>query len=142
MIHIWRGTPRRKHRALGSTYSSVVGSVWWLALSFRFATSAGGDRRNIGATGASLLRANGTLVTRNSFVGEPLHRVDLRVSRRFALSGRVRFEGIADVFNLFNHANYGSYTTVESNAAYGMPSQNTNIAYAPRTLQPGFRATF
>jgi hypothetical protein len=81
-------------------------------------------------------------VARNSFVGEPLHRVDLRVSRTFALSGRVGLEGIADVFNLFNHANYRSYTTVESNAAYGNPSQNTNIACAPRTVQLGVRATF
>jgi hypothetical protein len=119
-----------------------MSGLYFFGSGARFANSAGGDRRNIGATGASLLRADGTLVTRNSFVGEPLHRVDLRVSRTFALSRRVRLEGIADVFNLFNHANYGSYTTVESNAAYGNPSQNTNIAYAPRTVQLGFRATF
>jgi len=46
------------------------------------------------------------------------------------------------VFNLFNHANYGSYVTAESNGNYGKPSSNTNVAYQPRMLQLGFRATF
>jgi hypothetical protein len=49
---------------------------------------------------------------------------------------------MVDVFNLFNHANYGSYTTQESNQNYGQPSQNSLAAYAPRTLQFGFKATF
>jgi len=123
-------------------YGFQLSGLYFFGSGARFVTSAGGDRRNIGATGASLLRADGTLVPRNSFVGSPLHRVDLRVSRRFPLPGRARFEGIVDVFNLFNHANYGSYTTVESNAAHGKPSQNINIAYSPRTVQLGFRVTF
>ena len=36
---------------------------------------------------------------------------------------------MVEVFNLFNHANYGAYTTAESNALYGRPSQNANVAY-------------
>jgi hypothetical protein len=47
-----------------------------------------------------------------------------------------------EIFNLFNHENYGAYTTAESNANYGRPSQNTNVAYQPRMLQFGFRAAF
>jgi hypothetical protein len=46
------------------------------------------------------------------------------------------------VFNLFNHANYGSYTINESNANYGQPAANTNLAYQPRMVQLGFRTTF
>jgi hypothetical protein len=49
---------------------------------------------------------------------------------------------MVDLFNLFNHANYGAYTTAESNRLYGTPAQNANVAYGPRTLQLGFRATF
>jgi hypothetical protein len=49
---------------------------------------------------------------------------------------------IVEVFNLFNHANYGSYVTQESNSNYGQPSFNRNIAYQPRMLQLGFRFTF
>jgi hypothetical protein len=34
------------------------------------------------------------------------------------------------------------YTTAESNALYGRPSQNANVAYQPRMLQLGFRLTY
>ena len=47
-----------------------------------------------------------------------------------------------EVFNLFNHANYGAYTTNESSAQYGQPSFADNLAYQPRMLQLGFRTTF
>jgi hypothetical protein len=46
------------------------------------------------------------------------------------------------VFNLFNHANYGSFTLVETNANYRRPTENLNIAYQPRLFQFGFRASF
>jgi hypothetical protein len=46
-----------------------------------------------------------------------------------------------DVFK-FNHANYGSYTTIESNALYGQPSFNSNIAYWPRVAQLGVRLSY
>ena len=60
----------------------------------------------------------------------------------FALSRRVKLEGTADVFNLFNHANYGSYTTVESSAAYLQPVRVGQVAYGARALQLGFRIAF
>jgi hypothetical protein len=47
-----------------------------------------------------------------------------------------------EVFNLFNHENFGSYTTLQSNAAYGRPSFNNNVAYQPRIVQLGFRFAF
>jgi hypothetical protein len=46
------------------------------------------------------------------------------------------------VFNLFNHTNYGSFTTAESNTKYGQPSSNPNVAYQPRMAQVGFRFAF
>ena len=72
----------------------------------------------------------------------PIHRVDLRVQRRFGLGGRRVLDGIVEVYNLFNHENFGSYTTQESNARYGQPSDNTNQAYQSRRLQLGFRFAF
>ena len=42
------------------------------------------------------------------------------------------------MFTLFNNANYGTHVTQESNAAYGKPAFNSNIAYQPLTLQLGF----
>ena len=58
------------------------------------------------------------------------------------MPGRMSIDGIFEVFNLFDRANYGSYNLNESSAAFRQPEQNTNIAYAPRTLQLGFRFTF
>jgi hypothetical protein len=54
----------------------------------------------------------------------------------------MRIDGMLEVFNLFNHANYGSYVTNESNAQFGNPSFNGNIAYQPRVTQFGFRFAF
>jgi hypothetical protein len=107
----------------------------------RFSTSYGGDLRATGATGGRL-RPDGTVMPRNSLVGDPIHRVDVRLQRRFAFARHASVDGILEVFNLFDHANYGSYITAESNTRYGTPSSNTNVAYQPRMMQLGFRATF
>ena len=51
-------------------------------------------------------------------------------------------DAIFEMYNLFNHANYGSYTLAESNVNYGRPVQNIGLAYQPRMMQLGFRVTF
>ena len=51
-------------------------------------------------------------------------------------------DGIFEVFNMFDRANFGSYTLDESSSDFLDPDQNANLAYAPRTLQMGFRFTF
>jgi hypothetical protein len=80
-------------------------------------------------------------VPRNAFVGTPIHRVDIRVFRRFKL-GHESLEGSFEVFNLFNHQNLGSYVTAESSPAYGQPTQNLGVSYQPRMAQIGARLTF
>ena len=47
-----------------------------------------------------------------------------------------------EVFNVFNHENFGSYTTAGATRLYGQPSFNANIAYQPRIVQLGFRLAF
>jgi hypothetical protein len=59
-----------------------------------------------------------------------------------SLGGNRSVDGIVEVFNLFNHENYGSYTTQQSNANYGRPSFDSNVAYQPRIVQVGFRFAF
>jgi hypothetical protein len=49
---------------------------------------------------------------------------------------------VLDVFNVFNHANYGAFATNEASAAFGQPVQHINVAYQPRMLQLGVRLTF
>ena len=55
--------------------------------------------------------AVGQVIPRNALQGFPLHRVDLRVSKDLNLPGGVKLTGIAEVFNLFNHENYGAYNS-------------------------------
>ena len=57
-------------------------------------------------------------------------------------SSRVKVDGMIETYNLFNHQNYGSYTTNMANAAFGRPSSNAALAYQPRMMQLGFRTTF
>jgi len=90
----------------------------------------------------SRFRANGSLIERNSFDMPSLHRVDMRLQRRFSLGGGVRIDAIAEVFNMLNHTNYGSFTLVETNGNNGRPAENLNISFQPRLFQFGFRATF
>jgi len=88
------------------------------------------------------LRPDGTLIPRNGFDLPSMHRVDMRVKRRFNLRGATAVDGIVEVFNVFNHANYGGFTTNESSASFGRPTQSLNSAFQPRMLQLGFRIAF
>jgi len=84
------------------------------------------------------LRADGSIVPRNSFVGAAIHRVDLRIAKTFPLAGRVKIEGFADSFNVFNHQNYNAYTLVETSPLYGRGSDGS----LARRWQLGFRLNF
>ncbi len=103
--------------------------------------SSGVDARSQGSTGGRL-RANGTLIERNSFNIPAIHRVDLRLQRRFAFGPKVRVDGIFEMYNVFNRSNFESFTLNESNAKYGQPLASTLLAYQPRMLQFGFRTQF
>ena len=88
------------------------------------------------------------VIPRNALEGLPLHKVDLRLTKDVRLRGTLKASFIGEVFNLFNHANYGSYNTTLSatNAAttnlFGTPAQNAGNAYVPRTGQLAFRVSF
>ena len=140
------GVSDQRHRAVANAiwdagYGFQLSGLYFYGSGARVTTNYGGDRRNTGGT-AGRLRPDGTIVPRNNFVGQPLHRVDMRIQRRFRFGSHAAIDGLVEVFNLLNHENYGSYTTAESNANYGLPSQNTNVAYQPRMVQFGFRAAF
>jgi hypothetical protein len=116
----------------------LVSGLYFYGSGARYAPTSGGDRRNVGSATGSRLRADGTLVPRNSFVGNAIHRVDLRVSKTVQLVGHAKIEGFADSFNLFNHENYNAYTVVETSPLYGTGSDGS----LARRLQLGFRVMF
>ena len=119
-----------------------VSGIYFYGSGEYFQTNTGADRRNEGAGSEMRLRADGTIIPRAAIVGEPIHRLDMRLQKRLSFGDRIRLDGMFEVFNLFNHENFGSYTTNESNANFGKPSFNGNIAYQPRMMQLGFRLAF
>jgi hypothetical protein len=137
----------QRHRAVFNGIWQVAGGfqvsgVYFYGSGERQFTSYGGDVRAIGATGSARFRPNGTIVPRNNFVGKPVHRADVRFQQSLRFGGRRSADLIAEVFNMFNRANYQSYTLQESSPRYGQPNASSNLAYAPRTIQLGFRLTF
>jgi hypothetical protein len=141
----------QRHRAVFNGiwqpgYGLQLSGLYFYGSGQRFATTYGGDALDTGTTVGSARQrpanVGGGATPRNGIVGEPIHRVDLRLQKHLALGGHAGVDGIVEVFNVFNHANYGSYTTVESNRLYGQPSSNTNVAYQPRMAQLGFRFTY
>jgi hypothetical protein len=54
----------------------------------------------------------------------------------------VKLTGIAEVFNLTNHANYGAYNAQINSTTFGDPRQNLLNAYLPRVLQLAFKVSF
>ncbi|HEY3160364.1 MAG TPA: TonB-dependent receptor [Vicinamibacterales bacterium] len=141
-------TSDQRHRAVvngiwDAGYGLQLSGIYFYGSGRRYGNSYGGDLRDSGGGGGSArLRPDGTIVPRNTFVGRPIHRVDLRVQRHFPIAGNHGIDGIVEVFNLFNHENFGSYTIQESNRNYGNPAFNSAVAYQPRMLQLGFRLTF
>jgi hypothetical protein len=137
----------QRHRAVFNGiwdvgYGFQLSGVYFYGSGQRFSTSYGGDQRNQVFGGTGRLRPDGTIVPRNNLVGNPIHRADLRLAWRSSLGGGRSLQGILDVFNVFNHVNYGAYVTQESSVLYGRPEPSTNIAYQPRTAQLGFRFLF
>ena len=74
-----------------------------------------------------------------------------RLRRKAAAPGRPapptavqarRAAGLVELFNVFNHANYGGYSTAQSLGNYSQPTSVSNVAYYPREAQLGIRFTF
>ena len=136
----------QRHRAVFNGlwdlgYGFQLSGLYFFGSGQRFPSTYGADLRQTGQADGRL-RPDGTIVPRNNVLGKPIHRVDLRIQRRFLLVGSAKLDGMLEVFNLLNHENYGSYVTQESNNNYGKPTTNLNVAFQPRMLQLGFRLTF
>src|SRR6185295_11714176 len=92
--------------------------------------------------------ASGDVIPRNALTGLPLHKVDFHLTKDIRLGGSARVQLVAEVFNVFNHENYGSYNTslsataAATTALFGTPNQNNGTAFVPRQAQLGFKIAF
>jgi hypothetical protein len=82
------------------------------------------------------------LVPRNALQGLPLHKVDLRITKDVRLPGGMKLTGIAEVYNLFNHENFGAYNAQVNSPTFGQPRQNLVNSYLPRVWQFAFKVAF
>ena len=138
----------------GVEHRAVFNGIWDIGYGFQVSglyfyrngidrqSNYGADLRRQGGRSTRRLRPDGSIVPRNDFQEEALHRVDIRFSRRTGLGGSASIDGIFEVFNLLNHENFGSYITSEVSRNFGDPTFNSGIAYQPRIVQLGFRVTF
>jgi hypothetical protein len=137
----------QRHRMVFNGIWQVIGGfqvsgIYFFGSGERQDTICGGDRRGFGRGGTQRLCADGSVLERNSFVRDTIHRIDIRLQQRIPLGREVQIDSIFEVFNLFDRANYGSYVTDRSSPRYGLPNASTNLAFAPRALQLGFRVTY
>jgi hypothetical protein len=140
-------TTDQRHRAVFNgiwqgPYGVQVSGLYFYGSGYRYATSYGQDVLNSGQGTSARFRPNGSIVPRNDFVGNPIHRVDMRLLKRLRFSSRTSVDGLLEVFNVFNHGNFGAYVTQETAANFGAPSFVSNVNYYGRMMQLGFRITF
>ncbi len=79
---------------------------------------------------------------RDQLYGQNIYRTDLRFTKTFKFTERIHGQAIAECFNVFNHANYGSYQGAITNATFSQPTQNSNLAFGPRQWQFAGRFEF
>jgi hypothetical protein len=91
---------------------------------------------------------SGDTIPRDALEGLPLHKVDLHVTKDIKLGGTAKVQLVGEVFNLFNHGNFGSYntslspTSAATTALFGTPVTNPGNAYISRQAQLGFKVQF
>lgn len=126
------GNPYGKNRAaLSHTNRLYVG-----AAPLVINTSIAGDRYEGPATLNS-----GDRVPRNSLRGSAIHKFDARITKAFKINN-ASLQAVAEVFNVFNHENYGSYNAIVTSPLFGTPQQNIGNAFRPRTGQLALRVSF
>jgi hypothetical protein len=82
-------------------------------------------------------------VARNTGRGFDFAALDLRISRTFRLTERVRLESLAEAFNVFNRANFQLPNPVFGTGSVPLPNFGAPTAAAdPRQIQFGLRLSF
>jgi hypothetical protein len=128
--------------------NGILNLPWSIGLSGAFSFGSGNyfnptsPVNPYGADGTTRVLADLSIIPRNSLKGKPLHKLDLRFTKDVKLVGRTKLSGIAEVFNVYNHANYGAYTLLITSPTYGQPTQSTSTTYLPRIWQFGLRVSF
>jgi hypothetical protein len=82
---------------------------------------------------------------RNVVIGPSFHNTDLSVSKSIAVAQRSRLQVRADIFNLFNHANFGPPGNVVGSPTFAKISRTrlpTGEAGSSRQIQLAVKMSF
>lgn len=114
----------------------------------------GGKRLNIGdstspgqpfpPTGAFLpvKDARQGSLGRNALRGFPFRQIDFSLQRQFTLRGRLTLQLRADVFNLFNHPNFGNVNATLSDPFFGQATSMLNRNLGTAGVNGGLNPVF
>jgi hypothetical protein len=143
----WFRTEHQKHRMVFNAIYELPHEVMLSGLYFYgdngyHTTESGLDIYDVGGAIADRTREDGSVIPIANFNKKDLHRVDLRLMKRFTFGQRYSVEPMLELFNLFNRANFTDWVIDESSSAFGQPDAADGIAYQPRTMQVGFRMRF
>ena len=123
-------------------------------------TTSGNPPSGLGNAASGILGAQGSsrvpFLGRNSYRYPGTNNMDLRIARSFHIRERAKAEIIAEAFNLYNHFNATSVTTLmytvggtaaapalNYNATFGaITNANNNNVLGPRQIQLGARVNF
>jgi hypothetical protein len=121
--------------------------VWTLPRGFSFSAYFGYGSPNPAYTtntnvdplgiGSTRVRSNLSIIPRNNFYGDSFQTLDLHLAKDVRVGG-LKLTGIAEVFNVYNHAQF-TYNTLETSATFGAPNGQAN---QPRTGQLAVRVSF
>jgi hypothetical protein len=147
--------------AVSATYSYGSGNRYAALIAANPYGGTVSNRLNLGANGVSVpsivvpsgvlsrwegpaVIASGTVIPRDALEGTPYNRLDLRLTKTFKIGGSLRADFIAEMFNVFNYANYMAFntalsaTSLSTTSRFGLPT----AADVSRQGQLGFRVTF
>ena len=89
------------------------------------------------------LDATGRTVGRNSErTAKNDYKLDIRLSKFFNATSRVRLQGIVEAFNVLNTKNMTNYNGIVTASTYLQPASSTNVFYQPRQLQFALRVLY
>jgi hypothetical protein len=143
----WFRTGHQKHRMVFNAiyelpYELMLSGLYFYGDNGYETTESGVDIYDTGGVIADRTREDGSIIPLFNFNKKDLHRVDLRLMKRFTFGQRYSVEPMLELFNLFNRANFTDWVLDESSSLFGQPDAADGIAYQPRTMQVGFRMRF
>jgi hypothetical protein len=126
---------------ISPSYAIQSGLPYNMTTSGTLSTAFSGTvNKNLAAVGGGINGSNGTFrvpgIARNGFSQPSTNVLDLRISKRFAITERAKLELLGEAFNLVNHQNVTSVNTL------GYTLGNTSVKNGSATTITGNTLTF